>query len=86
MSLPASRVEQVRVRRRVLMRVGFLAIVAASATACIFDQSDYKGGGRVDKGATAKPPESQAPAPTATTTSTSTSTSSTPDSSLPLTD
>jgi hypothetical protein len=63
------------------MRVGLLAIVAASATACIFDQSDYKGGGRIDKGATAKPPDSTAPT-TTTPTSTATSTSDPPDSSL----
>ena len=60
MSLPASRVQQSPgtpphrdARRRSLV------IVAASATACIFDQSDYKGGGRLDKGATAKPAEPQ---------------------------
>jgi hypothetical protein len=63
------------------MRVGFLAIVAVSATACIFDQSDYKGGGRIDKGATAKPPDSTAPT-TTTPTATATSTD-TPDSSFP---
>ena len=84
MSLPESRIDQVRARRRVVMRVGFLMLVAASATACIFDQSDYKGGGRVDKGATAKPPESVATAPTSTTTTTSTS--NTPDTSIPSTD
>jgi hypothetical protein len=80
-----TRLQQVRARRRAVMRVGFLAIVAASATACIFDQSDYKGGGRIDKGATAKPPESQAPTST-TPTTTTTTTSTTPDSSFPTTD
>ncbi len=63
MSLPAVRIERVRARRRTAMRVGFLMILAASATACIFDQSDYKGGGRLDKGATAKPPPLDAEAP-----------------------
>jgi hypothetical protein len=62
-----SRVEQVRARRRIMMRVGALVIMAASATACIFDQSDYKGGGRLDKGATAQ-------APTASTTASGTAT------------
>lgn len=66
MSLPADRIERVRARRRTAMRVGFLVILAASATACIFDQSDYKGGGRLDKGATAKTAEP--PVPTATST------------------
>jgi hypothetical protein len=66
---PSNRIEQVRSRRRIVMRVGLLVIVAASATACIFDQSDYKGGGRLDKGATAS-------APTATTTPTTTDTGS----------
>jgi hypothetical protein len=74
MNEPASRVEQVRSRRRIVMRVGLLVIVAASATACIFDQSDYKGGGRLDKGATAKVPE-----PTATPTTSGTDTAPTAD-------
>jgi hypothetical protein len=35
------------------MRLGFVLLLMASGTACIFDQSEYKGGGRLDKGATA---------------------------------
>lgn len=73
MNETSSRVEQVRARRRIVMRVGALVIVAASATACIFDQSDYKGGGRLDKGATA-----QAPTASATGSGTGTSPTSTP--------
>ena len=61
-----TRLDEVRSRRRIVMRVGLLVILAASATACIFDQSDYKGGGRLDKGATAKTAEP--PVPTATST------------------
>jgi hypothetical protein len=61
-----NRLEQVRARRRIVMRIGLLVLLAASATACIFDQSDYKGGGRLDKGATAKTAEP--PVPTATST------------------
>ena len=80
---PASRVEQIRKRRRVVLRIGFLMLVAASATACIFDQSDYKGGGRLDKGATAKPPPEDAEPPPRSTT---TSPSNKPDTSIPTTD
>ena len=80
MSVTVSRVAQVRERRRVGMRLGFLMLVAASATACIFDQSDYKGGGRLDKGATAKPAGEDAEPPPRTT---ATSTSNTPDTSIP---
>ena len=47
--------------RRILMRLALLVIVAASATACIFDQSDYKGGGRIGKGVTTKVPQDAAP-------------------------
>ena len=47
--------------RRILLRLGLLVIVAASATACIFDQSDYKGGGRKGKGVTTKVPVDAAP-------------------------
>jgi hypothetical protein len=69
---PDSRAEQIRARRRIVARVGALVIVAASATACIFDQSDYKGGGRLDKGATAQ-------APTASTSASGSGTSPTSD-------
>jgi len=74
-----SRVERVRARRRIVMRLGLLVIVDASATACIFDQSDYKGGGRLDKGATAKTAEPPVPTATDTTTSTSTADANAPD-------
>ena len=47
--------------RRILLRLGLLVIVAASATACIFDQSDYKGGGRIGKGVTTKVPQDATP-------------------------
>jgi hypothetical protein len=67
------RSEQVRARRRIVMRVGALVIVAATATACIFDQADYKCGGRLDKGATAKAPE-----PTATPTTSGSDTAPNP--------
>lgn len=40
-------------RRRIVVRAGLVVIVLASLTACIFEQSTYKGGGRLDKGATA---------------------------------
>ena len=47
----------VAVRRRIAMRFGLAGVVLLSlvmgATACIFEKSDYKGGGRLDKGATA---------------------------------
>jgi hypothetical protein len=73
---PSSR-PQIAARRRIVVRAGFVVIVAASLTACIFDQSTYKGGGRLDKGATANtasatatdtttaPTGSTAPKPTA---------------------
>jgi hypothetical protein len=56
-----TRRELVRARRRIAMRVGLAAIALASlvtgVTACIFDRGDYQGGGRLDKGATAKTAE-----------------------------
>jgi len=62
----------VRARRRIVMRVGFVALVVLTATACIFDKGgDYQGGGRNDKGATAKtadPDPTVDPIPTDTTT------------------
>ena len=55
---------RVQKRRRIVMSVGFAALVVVSATACIFDKGgDYQGGGRLDKGATAKTAE---PEPTVT--------------------
>ena len=48
------RQQQVGARRRVMVRIGFAALVVVSATACIFEKSDYQGGGRLDKGATAQ--------------------------------
>lgn len=53
---------RIKARRRIAMRVGLLSIVTLSATACIFDKSDYKGGGRLDKGATAATASSSATA------------------------
>ena len=44
-------------RRRVVLRVGFVALLVATAfagTACIFDQGEYKGGGRLGRAATAQ--------------------------------
>jgi hypothetical protein len=61
-----TRRDEVRVRRRAVMRVGLVVLMITSATACIFEKSDYKGGGRLDKGATAKTAEQ--PEPTAPTT------------------
>ncbi len=55
--LEASRQERVSSRRRIAMRLGFALMVVASATACIFDRSDYQNGGRLDKGAAAKTAE-----------------------------
>lgn len=66
--------ERIKAARRIGMRLGFLVIIVASAAACIFEQSEYKGGGRIDKGATASAASSSAPAPTETPTSTSTPT------------
>ena len=81
MSQPVRRDQQIRARRRTATRIGFLVIVALSATACIFDQSEYKGGGRSDKGATAQTASGSASG-TASGTATGTSTG-TPDASLP---
>jgi hypothetical protein len=53
---------RIKARRRIAMRFGLILIVLASATACIFDQSEYKGGGRLDKGATAATASSSATA------------------------
>lgn len=71
-----ARRDQVRARRRIGMRVGFVVLVLASATACIFDKGgDYKGGGRIDKGAAAKTAE---PEPTTTDTTQPTDDAATP--------
>lgn len=59
----AVRQERVSSRRRIAMRLGFALLFVASATACIFDRSDYQNGGRLDKGANAKTAQ---PEPTAT--------------------
>jgi hypothetical protein len=48
-----ARVTTVQARRRVTLRLGLLALLAACVTACIFEKGDYQGGGRLDKGATA---------------------------------
>ncbi len=49
---------RVAARRRAGLRLGLLAIVIVSAgigtTACIFDQSEYQGGGRIGRAATAQ--------------------------------
>jgi hypothetical protein len=47
-----ARLTTVRARRRLAVRLGSLALLAACVTACIFDKGDYQGGGRLDKGAT----------------------------------
>ena len=55
---------QIRARRQIAVRVGFAALAVASATACIFDESKYQGGGRVDRGGevrTAAPTASSPP-------------------------
>jgi hypothetical protein len=73
--------QQVLSRRRIVMRAGLavivLASVTASVTACIFDKSDYKGGGRLDKGATAA---------TGTTTPTDSATTTAPTTTTPAVD
>lgn len=61
--MDASRQERVSSRRRIAVRLGFALMFVASATACIFDRSDYQNGGRLDKGAAAKTAE---PEPTTT--------------------
>jgi hypothetical protein len=53
---------RIQARRRIAMRAGLLLLVMASVTACIFDRSEYKGGGRLDKGATADTASSSASA------------------------
>lgn len=62
--------DRIRARRRLTVRVGLAALVVASATACIFEKSDYQGGGRLDKGGEAKTAEPTASSaqPTATST------------------
>ena len=44
------RADRIRARRRIAVRVGLLVIAMTSATACIFDQGTYQGGGRKDHG------------------------------------
>jgi hypothetical protein len=71
----------VQARRRIVFRAGMLAMAlatAAAATACIFDDGgDYKGGGRIDRAATAGQQASEPDTggtPTSTGTGTSTGT------------
>jgi hypothetical protein len=58
---PHDRATVVQARRRLALRLGLLALLAACVTACIFDKGDYQGGGRLDKGATAKTAADAAP-------------------------
>ncbi len=70
-------------RRRVGLRVGFALLLLCTASACIFEKSDYQGGGRLAQGATAQD-STTAPEPTQTTTTTTTSTTtSQPDTGAP---
>lgn len=60
---------EIRRRRRVAPSIGFGVLAMLSASACIFETSSYKGGGRADQGGQVKtpdPPTSAAPAPTPT--------------------
>jgi hypothetical protein len=68
-SLPQT--SRVSYRRRLVVRLGFVLLALATGTACIFEQSDYKGGGRLGRAATAQqegqeepPPEDTSPPPT----------------------
>ncbi len=65
-----------RARRRVVFRAGMLVLALASLlsfTACIFEKSDYQGGGRSSQGAKS----------TATATDTTTATTPTPTTTTP---
>jgi hypothetical protein len=57
---------EIRRRRRVAASIGFAALTMISATACIFETSNYKGGGRADQGGQVQTPDpttSATPAP-----------------------
>ena len=62
-----SPMSSVAVRRRIAKRFGLAGLALLSlvlgATACIFEKSDYQGGGRLDKGATANTAEVDASLP-----------------------
>jgi hypothetical protein len=45
--------DRIQRRRRLSMLCGGVVLLGVTVTACIFDKSDYQGGGRDDKGATA---------------------------------
>ena len=66
--------DRIRSRRRIVAIGGLLLMTVLTATACIFDKSEYQGGGRADKGATANtaPSDSTPPAPAPTPTVTDT--------------
>lgn len=52
-----TRADRIVRRRRLAVRAGLTGIAlatACAATACIFDQGDYKGGGRLGRAATAE--------------------------------
>lgn len=44
---------QARKRVRIVARTGWIALLVLTLAACIFDKSDYQGGGHLDRGATA---------------------------------
>lgn len=69
---PADEHERVRSRRRAGKIWGLVILAATSATACIFDESTYKGGGRQDRGATAGTAASGSGSPTDVPTGTAT--------------
>ncbi|AKV03649.1 hypothetical protein AKJ09_10312 [Labilithrix luteola] len=42
-----------KTRRRTIARIGWVCLLGLTLAACIFDKSDYQGGGHLDRGATA---------------------------------
>lgn len=58
--------QRTRARRVFVQRTGLLLVAALTSAACIFDQGnkDYKGGGRIDRGAKVNPSSSTTGTPT----------------------
>ncbi len=71
--------DEIQARRRIVVRVGLASLLLATATACIFDKSDYQGGGRIDHGGEAKTAEPPASSSQPTTQPTSTNDGAVPD-------
>lgn len=71
-------------RRRTIVRSAFVAYAVLACAACIFDQSKYEGGGRIDQGGVAREDTSSTATTEPTTTTTATTTTRPDTGALPV--